>query len=52
MNFDILTKEEKFQYGSWLYTIMEGWKDPYWWEEHKELAEATGHVLTVKFTTP
>ena len=51
MEFDILTPEEKFQFGSWLYTMLEGWKDPDWWEKHMDLAEATGHVLTVNITT-
>ena len=50
MDFDILTKEEKFQYGSWLYTIMEGWKDPNWWSKHN--AEQFGHVFSVNITAP
>ena len=52
LEFDILTSEEKFQFGSWLYTMMEGWKDPNWWEKHRELAKATGHILTVNITSP
>lgn len=52
MNFDILTPEEKFDYGSWLYYVQQGWVDPNWWDEHEELAKATGHVLTVIITAP
>lgn len=48
MNFDILTPEEKFDYGSWLYYVQQGWVDPNWWDEHEELAKATGHVLDMR----
>ena len=44
-----MTDEELFRFGSWFYYMEEGWKDPNWWEKHRELAEATGHVLTVIF---
>ena len=47
-----MSKEERFDFGSWLYKVCEGWKEPDWWEKHRELAEATGHVLTVNITTP
>ena len=55
MCFDAMSQEEKFRYGSWVYYISEGWKDPDWWEKHMEFAEATGHVMkvtVVKFTPP
>lgn len=44
-----MTEEERFTFGSWLYTISEGWRDPNWWEKHEDLAEATGHVLKIIF---
>lgn len=44
-----MTEEERFAFGSWFYTISEGWRDPNWWEKHKDLAEATGHVLKIIF---
>lgn len=48
----VMTDEERFKFGSWLYTISEGWRDPNWWEKHMNLAETTGHVLTVNITAP
>ena len=55
MCLDVISPEERFKYGGWLYYISEGWKDPNWWEKNMDLAEATGHVLHVivtKFTAP
>ena len=43
-----MTEEERFEFGSWLYRVCEGWKEKDWWEKHADLAEATGHVLTVE----
>ena len=51
-NLELMSPEERYRFGSWLYYTDEGWKNPDWWEKHMDLAEATGHVLTVKFTTP
>ena len=53
--FDLLSPEEKYKYGSWVYAREEGWRDPDWWDKHMELAEATGHVMKVtivRFTPP
>lgn len=47
-----MTDEERFEFGSWLYYVQQGWVDPNWWDDRMDLAEATGHVLTVNFTTP
>ena len=54
-DLELLTPEDRFKYGSWVYYISEGWKDPNWWADHMELAEATGHVMKVtivRFTPP
>lgn len=40
-----MTDEELYQFGSWLYYIEEGWRDPDWWS--KNHAEQYGHVLTI-----
>lgn len=50
-DFDTMGSEERYKFGGWLYYISEGWKDPDWWSKHMELAEATGHVLNVIFTS-
>ena len=47
-----MTLEERFEFGSWLYYISEGWQNPDWWEKNRRLAETTGHVLEVKITAP
>ena len=52
LDLDVLTPEERFEFGSWLYYISEGWKDPEWWEKRPEFAKKTGHVMTVKITAP
>ena len=49
---NVMSSEERFEFGSWLYYISEGWNDPDWWEKNRGLAEATGHVISVIFTVP
>lgn len=49
-DIDSMTDEERYAFGSWLYFINEGWKEPDWWDKHD--AERYGHVLTVIFTAP
>ena len=49
-DFKTMTPEELFKFGSWLYYICEGWNDPDWWEKNRDLAEKTGHVITIHFT--
>ena len=48
LSFNVMTLEERFQFGSWLYYISQGWNDPNWWEKNEKLAKATGHVLKVQ----
>lgn len=41
-----MSSEERFEFGSWLYRVGEGWKEKDWWDKHD--AEFYGHVLTVE----
>lgn len=45
LDYSMMTDEELFKFGSWLYYVCEGWKDKDWWS--KGMAERYGHVLTI-----